>query len=243
MGKSNVVVKNAQDITQPWIRWFMYGETGAGKTTAASTFPDPIFLVPSTENSIITLMGTDIPYVEISDREDMLNAINYLTAGHDAMQRLYAKGDEAKATEAFPYQTIVVESLSHYCELLVEDIGRSGQRKMDQQAWGLLSSHLRTLHAMLTRLDTHLVYTSLARLDDNGQGQPLMVGKNAIMMPAACDVISYQECVPTAKNQTPVYRTHFKKYGPYPARTRFRALPDHLDNFTFSMVENVLGIA
>jgi hypothetical protein len=209
----------------------------------AATFPDPIFLVPSTENSIITLMGMDYPYIEISNRADMQAAIEHLVHQHDQMQAWFEKGENDKANAVFPYQTIVVESLSHYCELLVEDIGQSGRRKMDQQAWGLLSSHLRTLHAMLSQLDTHLVYTSLAKLDDNGTGQPLMVGKNALMMPAACDVISFQECVPVAKGRDQVYRTHFRQFGAYPARSRFRDMPDFIDDFQFSKVEKVLGLA
>jgi hypothetical protein len=226
-----IQLKNTANIEQPWTRWFLYGPTGSGKTTAASTFPSPLFIVPANEKSIVSLLGHNFDYVEVSSRKDMGEVLAFLRDRYTAA----LGGDE----NAFPWETVVVESLSHYCELLVEDISKKGQTKMDQQAWGLLSSHLRTLHSQLSDMDVHVVYTSLEQVDDAGQGRPLMTGKNAIMVPSACDVIGFCEAVPGQKKIT--HRIHFQQYGRYPARSRFRGLPAHIDDFHFDAVRDVLG--
>lgn len=226
-----IEIKNTQQINDPWTRWFLYGPTGSGKTTAAATFPDPLFVVPSNEKSIVSLLGRDVDYVEVSSRKDMGEVLAYLRDKYTAM----VGGDES----AFPWQTVVVESLSHYCELLVEDISRKGQNKMDQQAWGMLSSHLRNVHSTLSDMEIHVVYTSLEQVDDAGQGRPLMTGKNAVMVPSACDVIGFCEAIPAQK--APTYRVHFRQFGRYPARSRFAGIPAHVDNFSFDRVKQHLG--
>jgi hypothetical protein len=241
MNNPPFVIKNAKNLTDPWTRWFLYGDTGSGKTHAAGTFPAPFFVVPPNEKSIVTLQGLDVDYVEAGNRAQMNQIVRWLRQQYDAAMKLYAAGKDAEAEEAFPYQTIVVESLSHYCELLIEDIGRQGQVKMDMQAWGMLSSHLRTLHSQLSDMDVHVVYTSLAKTDDAGNGQPLMTGKNALMMPSACDVIGYMECVPVQRNKPAVYRAHFRQFGRFPARSRFQGIPNSVDNFHFDKVASHLS--
>lgn len=236
------IIHNAADIVDPWTRWFLYGPTGSGKTHAAGTFPSPLFLVPPNEKSIVTLMGRDVPYIDVGDRREMNEAVRWLRARYDLAMGLYNKGEDAKAEETFPWQTVVVESLSHYCELLVEDISKRGAAKMDMQAWGQLSSHLRTLHSQLSDMDVHVVYTSLDAVDDAGNGRALMTGKNALMMPSACDVIGYCEAVPVPKGREPVYRVHFRQYGRFPARSRFKGMPTHVDNFRFADVAPHLGL-
>ncbi len=69
-----------------------------------------------------------------------------------------------------------------------------------------------------------------------------MVGKNALMMPSACDIIGYTEAVPMPKGKEPVYRVHFRQYQRYPARSRFNGFPEHIDDFAFAKVSGALGL-
>lgn len=231
------LIKTTADVKAMWLRWFFHGATGSGKTHAAGTFPSPLFIVPANESSFYTLLGREesYDYIEVSNRVEMTQAVGYLETQHATMQRLLRKGKEAEAYEAFPYETIVVESLSHYCELLVEDISRGGQQGMDQQAWGKLSSHLRGLHARLSKLDAHIVYTALSvdPDDKNKVGKPMMTGKNATLVPAACDVIAYFEEIPGSKKSPPIHRAHFRRTGNYIARSRIRGFPARVDDFHF----------
>jgi hypothetical protein len=245
-----LTIKNAANLTTPWVAFFLYGPTGSSKTFSAASFPAPFFILPSNEGSVLTLQGMDIPYVELDNRNDMNDALAYLEAGHAKMQMLMAQGREEEANLAFPYQTVVVESLSHYCDLIIEDLSQRGVKQMDHQQWGKLTSHLRGIHSRLRALDVHIVYTSLDKVDDQGVGQPLMVGQMALKMPSGCDYIGYCEAVSTMKDKPVQYRIHFRQYGKFPARARqspmnvekYGAFPAIVDNFRFDKIKKYCGI-
>ena len=102
--------KNATALIQPWTHWFFYGESGSGKTVNASSFPRPLFLVPQNEGSIATLRGRDIPYYEITDMGSPLqNGVGGMNRALDEVEALYNE-----APDQFPFDTTVIENLSHY---------------------------------------------------------------------------------------------------------------------------------
>jgi hypothetical protein len=155
------------------------------------------------------------------------------------MLRHFEANNDDAAHEAFPYETIVIENLSHYCELVVEDISRGGEIKMDQQAWGLVSNHLRNIHSTLCNMDVHTVYTSLAAVDEKKGNIPMITGKNALLMPSSCDVIAYCETHKGKKND--VYTMHFRKFAGWPARSRFSNFPESVNNFDFRNFESLIS--
>lgn len=230
--------KNAVDLTSPWTHWFLYGPTGCGKTTAAATFPRPLFIVPQNEGSIATLRGRDFPYFEVVD---MSSALRDGTGGMvrvlDAIEKLYHKDPND-----FPFDTIVIESLSHYADLCIEELTDGSAKQMDQYRWGRLTSHMRNLQKRLRQLDVHAVFTALETTDvgDNGVvvGKPLIQGQAAIKLPSACDVIGFM----TASSGEKVKHTmHLRQYKSYAARSRF-PLPAKIDNFNFEKVEHLLRV-
>lgn len=225
-------IKNAAEIYAPWTHWFFYGDTGSGKTESCSTFPRPIFILPTDENSIITLKGRDFPYIEIYGAKGrprtqgwgLENAVGWLE------QQL------GSDPENFPYDTIVVEALSHYLEQVVEELSEGNTKQMDQQKWGKLSGHLRNIHSRLRNMDVHVVFTALVKEERDATNQtmalPLMSGKMGYMLPSACDVIGY--CKETPGKPESLYEVHFKKYMHFPARSRFRGMPAKVRNFRFN---------
>jgi hypothetical protein len=233
-----LVPKNALELIQPWTHWFLYGDSGSGKTQDAATFPRPLFLVPQNEGSLATLRGQDVPYYEITDMSSPI------VAGTGGMNRVLEEIERAYASapDDFPYDTIVLESMSHYCDLVIEELSDGGKTIMDQFRWGKLSSHLRNVQARLRRLDVHVVFTALARTDkaDDGTvvGEPLMPGQSALKLPAACDVIGYCE-VTTSKN-APQYKVHFRRHRHFMARSRFKGLPSTVEDFDFQQVSHLL---
>jgi hypothetical protein len=275
---SALEIQTSDQIQMPWTAWFLYGDTGSGKTRVAATFPAPLFLVPANENSHLTLaqlLGQKLPYILVGKRADgtvvgvrahYSEILTELEKRHEQMRREYtaatkarAAGDEEKAqtheaaaAQAFPWQTIVPESLTHLGDLLVDDVGDFGRKKMDQQAWGVISTFLRTVHSRLRNMDVHVVYTSLAKqqLGENGSvisGGPNIIGSLAEKLPSACDVIAYLEEIPgsgrdkNGKLNPSTFRTYFRKYQKWQVRSRFGGFPDYVDNFQFAQVEAKLS--
>lgn len=243
----------------PYTAWFLYGGTGSGKTRAAATFPKPFFWVPDNENSHLSLRDRDLPYTilgkengrrvkvrqqvasNLAELKKMANEADaYLARAYEADDAGETeKADEffAKADKAFPYQTIVTESLTHLNELLVEEIGAGGtgasKGKMDQQKWGELATFYRNMNNALRSLPVHVVYTSLDTFDaDSETGLPYISGKTARVLPSACDVVGYCEEASGPKGES-VYRIHFRRYRAREARSRFATLPRFVDNFDF----------
>lgn len=231
--------KNAKDIGIPWTAWFLYGPSGSGKTMAASTFPKPVFIVPKTENSIVTLRGLDFPYYEVIDlKGKLVNGRGGMIAILDELIKEY-KADP----NSFPFETIVIESVSHYSDLVIEDMTSGGKVAMDQQKWGLFTSHFRNIHTRLRDLEVHVVYTALAGLEEKKDGTviggPLMSGASKLKLPSACDGIGF--CETTGTGERAEYRTYFRKHKHFEARTRFRHIPEVLTPFNFADVEKYIA--
>lgn len=241
-------LQSAANIVSPWTHWFFYGPTGSGKTTAAATFPAPLFLVPAAEGSELSLSGRDIPFIKLGRdaqgeavpiRQSLDGALTELERRHAEMRRALAANDANKADEVFPWQTIVLESMTHLCAMLQDDISQNGKIKMDQQRWGIMSDYLRSLHTRLRALDCHVIFTALAKVegeDANVEGAPDVPGKMSRLLPSACDAIGFCETIDAGPKSKPVYRVHFRQHRVYPARTRFKGIPPHVDDFTFAQV-------
>jgi hypothetical protein len=230
----------------PWTNWFVYGETRSGKTEMASTFPKPFFIVPKNEQSTTTLMGQNFPYayvtspygpyneglgegglLAIRDKDGNMSRPGIL----DTLENLFKKNPNT-----FPYQTIVFDAFSHYCDMIEEYLTEGSTRQMDPLRWGKMKDHIRHVHMRLRNMQCHVVFIALSQIKTNettkvSQGMPLLSGKGAAMLPSACDVICYQE----RKGER--FFTHFKPKGIFNAGSRLRGLPDGVEDFTFAALE------
>lgn len=231
---------NTAELTAPWTRWFIYGDTGSGKTEIASTFPRPLFLVPRSEMSVTTLSGRNFPYLVVTDRSSSYNPrtkMGGLTSILDHLEAFYKK-DAA----SFPFDTIVLESVTHYMEMVIAELTDGHKAQMDPGRYGKLANHLSNIHSRLSNMEIHTVYTALARWhEDTGKGGPHIPGKTGDMLPSACDVYAYTvaEDQGSDKNgKKPLkFSLHTRTYKNYPARTRFRGMPACIENFQFAKVQ------
>lgn len=234
--------KNTKNLTTPWVSAFLYGPAGAGKTSALATFPKPLLLVPKNEQSTTSLMGMDIDYVEITGVDQQFNG----KSGEGGMVSVldYLHNWYKKDPNGFPYQTLGIESMSHYTDLAVQDYETRNAK--GQQLWGLLSNHLRWIHSRLRSMEIHVVYTALSDIkggEDTGGhavGQPMMSGKmGAFKLPGACDMLGYMEA---GAGKNPVYRTYFQRYKCFEARTRIPGMPKEFINFSYDQIEPYLNV-
>lgn len=259
-------IRYTDEIEEPWTAWFLYGPTGSGKTTAASSFPFPLFLTPKNEKSenallergrfpVITLgvdkAGRPLPIMDhtqqvLSWLEDCqaeaIQLHNRSRVARDAGDPKAAKELTEQAYAKFPYETIVFESMTHYCNLVVGDISANGQIQMQQQHWGKLTTHLSTIHDRLRSLQAHIVYTALEQVEEKGKmvtGRPAMVGKMSQQLPAACDVIGF--CMEEKNSQGSCYKVHFRNYRVFTARSRFPRVPESVENFNYDQLAQCIG--
>jgi AAA domain-containing protein len=238
-----LTVKNAEQLDTVWTHWFFYGDTGSGKTEIAHTFPRPLFLAPSNEGSIVTLRGRNQPYIEITgmSKAPLREGSGSMDHALDAIERLY----RADPTN-FPYDTIVVESLSHYGDLVIDELTNGGKGQMSQNLWGTFGSHIKGIQTRLRTMDVHVVFNALAKIDvvEKGEGtqrqvfgSPYIQGQSAEKLPSACDVYGYVELYGDQ------HRVHFKKYQHFPARTRFSRMPKLVNNFHYDDIKQYLEVA
>jgi hypothetical protein len=246
-------VKNTKTL-DPWLHVFFYGDTGSGKTHNASTFPKPLFIVPQNEQSQTTLMGRDFDYIEVTGPHGGFNESTGQggmfaepTANGqgpdgiiDKLEKLYRKNPNE-----FPWETLVFESTTHYAELVQEYISKGGTKAIDQLGWGKYTQHFRSLHTRLRAIQVHVVFTALAEVkvlekSKTEVGAPMLSGKSKNLLPSACDIIGFCKRIPgyMDKERTiPRHRVFFRPEAPYYARTRFKAMPEYVDQFSFDKIE------
>jgi hypothetical protein len=208
--------ETTKTLRPSWLHVCIYGSTGTGKTQQAGHFPEPIFLMPKgDEGGILTLAGMDASYKVITSMADMLRTLDHL----EGIQ-------QKQGADKLPGQTLVLDSLSHYSDMCVEEIAQK-RGGMDQQGWGQIATHFRSVQQQARRLSMHVVYCALAdnTHDDTGKasgGRPLLQGRVKEMLPSACDIVTYLQ----ARDGKPtIYRSHLKPFQGYYARSRFRQLP------------------
>lgn len=245
-------IENTNDIKQPWIHACIYGDSGSGKTTAASTFPRPLFIVPAAEGSELSLRGRGIDFIKVGVDEHgraHKSPTQHMNQILSDLENRYVRMIQMKDEEAFPWHTIVIESLTHYCDMIQDEISGGFTKAIDQRGWGILSNHLRSIQSRLRKLDVHAVFIALAQLkdeDENGKkvGMPSITGAMAMRLPTACDIFAYSECIPgrTKEEITGTYRMHFVKRGPYMARVRFNEFPPHMDDFSYEKIAPLCGL-
>lgn len=224
---------NTLDPVSPWTRWFFAGESGSGKTTAISTFPGELLIIePGNESSSTTLRenGIEAEVWQVFTMDDMEKAIADLMTRYDDM----LAGNE----DAFPWQTVVIESLTHYADLVIEALTNGYREDMNQYKWGQLSFHIIGIHNRLVNLGAHLAYTSQVEFSEKDKKLvPMLQGRARVIIPAACDAVGL--CDVTARNikgkgNVVEYKTYFRTHRSFSARTRYNWVPQEIVNFDFT---------
>lgn len=168
-----------------------YGRAGSGKTTLAATFPGPILYLNVRDNgtdSISDVEGVDV--VDIESSEDMRKIILWCV--------------EKASKKKLKYATIIVDTMTQFQQILVEEKGVSKKIKntgkkragdfgtMTKQEWGEIAGDMKALVMDVRGLPLISVFLCQERVfnigneeDDNlGQLEP-EVGPR--MMPSVKD--------------------------------------------------------
>lgn len=100
-------LQSTSTIASSGVKVLVYGQAGAGKTTLIKTAPAPLIL--SAEAGLLSLAGTDIPYVEIHSIAELGEVGQWITQSKEAAQ----------------FKTICLDSISEIAEVCLSEAKQS----------------------------------------------------------------------------------------------------------------------
>ena len=155
-------LKSTSNIELNGVKVLVYGQAGVGKTTLIKTAPRPIIL--SAEGGLLSLAGTDIPYIQIASMADLLEAGQWLE----------------KSEESKNFDTVCLDSLSEIAEVCLAsnmftvDSNGKQQRNDGRRAYGDTNEQMSKLIRAFRDLPNKHVYFS-AKLDKTESADGLLL--------------------------------------------------------------------
>lgn len=142
------------------IRAIVGGKASSGKTHFAATFPKPLFISDATEGGAATLdaMNPEM-WWDANDPPEVWEIENMLEMTKIAI--------DLGGRKVFPWQTVVVDSLSIYAQRVLRELNSSDPKQDNRQRYGVLSDQLSSLVARIHSLPAHIVW--LCHIDDEMQ--------------------------------------------------------------------------
>ena len=122
----SIALQRTSDVRAHGLKAVIYGHAGVGKTTLATTCPDPIII--SAESGLLSIASADLPFIEIKTMADLREAYAFVK-----------KSDECQGV-----QTVVIDSLSEIAEVVLiaekdkTTDGRAAYGEMASQMTGLI---------------------------------------------------------------------------------------------------------
>ena len=203
----------------------------SGKTTWAATFPRPLFLSDVTEGGWDSIANMD-------DDQLFEPGVKPIVWGIEQMADMALARSKALALIASGrIQSLVIDSLSFYCDLYLNFLIGMQAKKDMRSAYGDLGNHLRDLRVQTHALQANVVWLCLAKHpgEDNPVGGPMIPGQQADKFMAGVHYIFHSRVHQEKRGQEllpPVFEMRTKKYLNYIAGNRLggRAadLPDPL---------------
>lgn len=135
-----ISVKTTGSLAASGTKMLVYGQAGAGKTSLIKTLPSPIVL--SAEGGLLSIQDADLPYIEISDMETLKEAYSWL----------------ASSSEAKPYKSIALDSISEIAEVV---LGAEKKATKDpRQAYGAMQEQMAEIIRAFRDLPGRHIYMS-----------------------------------------------------------------------------------
>jgi len=136
-------IKSTADVALTHVKTCLYGQAGAGKTSALATLPTPIIL--SAEAGLLSLRKFALPYLEIKSIGDLREAYLWLT----------------KSKEAEAFASVAIDSISEVAEVVLAHEKKA--TKDPRRAYGEMQEQMHDLVRAFRDVPKHVVVT--AKLD------------------------------------------------------------------------------
>lgn len=135
-----IILKRTSAVEPAFVKALVYGLSGAGKTTLLPSLPNPVVL--SAEAGLLSIRGSDIPFIEIKSMEDLREAYSWLSDSEEAKQ----------------YESVGIDSLSEIAEVVLSTEKRSA--KDPRAAYGEMADQVSSLIRAFRDLPHKHVYMS-----------------------------------------------------------------------------------
>lgn len=133
-------LRNTNDVSVNGVKVLVYGQAGAGKTHLIRTLPRPVIL--SAEGGLLSLQGTGIPYVEISNLATLTEAYEWLLDSNETKE----------------FQCVALDSISEIAEVVLSSEKKT--TKDPRQAYGAMADQMTDLIRAFRDLPGKHVYFS-----------------------------------------------------------------------------------
>jgi|GEM_PF-4183191 len=215
----------------------LYGDNGSGKTEFASTWPNPVFLVPTiSQNEMKTLSKHDFKVALFKDLKELHQQVNDLG-------KAILKGE-------LRCNTIVVDNLTAMQTALEEELKTSsGKGKLEWEEWGKFASVFTKLLDALHKLPPHIIWITHQKIvridDDKSAGDFTLTGKSKELIPGFADMILHTT-VTDLKAAGLKYRLFLKGHDIWKGRIRgdrtlVEALPPYIEDPSYDKLAALLG--
>jgi hypothetical protein len=245
------LLSTPKELTGKYIKTTFYGEAGSGKTEAAGTFPNALFL--DTNKGTKTLENNDnvqVISLEHTSQDERGNEVNpnvYKTIIQILDDAKYKRGLFAEGEALSHIETIVIDDMTDLCQFLKYGIMRfmNGKDPMkdkpDFDVWAILGNQLTEIGTKLKSLPYNVVVTAGEKLERDeltgGQiGGIDIQGSYRATLPRVFDE-TYHFVVKTAMGKTKYLVETINTY-PFNSKTRV-GLPHLTENITYDKIKAV----
>lgn len=215
----------------------VYGNNGTGKTTFASTWPNPVFLVPwLSRGEMKTLAKQDFPVIYFKNLRELNEQTSALCKAVDNKELVC--------------DTIVVDNLTAMQIALKEELkATSGKAKLEWEDWDKLTSTFMRLLESLHKLPPHIIWIThekIVRIDDDRMRAEFnLMGQTRDLVPNFADMILHAD-VTDLKAAGSKYRIYLKGHDIWPCRIRgdkddILKFPAFLENPTYDKLAKLMG--
>jgi phage nucleotide-binding protein len=147
-------LRSTKGIHTNGVKLLVYANAGAGKTSLIPTLPNPIVL--SAEAGLLSIADADVPFVEVSSYETLMEAYAWLT----------------QSAEAKGFDSVALDSISEIAEVVLNHEKKIA--KDPRQAYGAMQEQMTDLIRAFRDLpEKHVYFTAKCEKSTDETGRLL----------------------------------------------------------------------